>query len=489
MYKVFEEWHSLPKIMVKNTLGNRLEEFKPIQPGIVRMYVCGPTPYDYTHLGHARTYVAFDAIKRYLVLRGYNVFHVQNITDIDDKIINRAKEEGMDWKDLVEKYIQDYLEGLRKLKVYIDLHPRVTHHINEIIEFIKGLIEKGHAYVAPSGSVYFDVSTYPYYGELSGVRNPEQWRQEEEFLREKKNPYDFVLWRAWKPGEPYWEAPWGRGRPGWHIECSVMSSKYLGSQFDIHGGGQDLIFPHHENERAQSEALFGKRPWVRYWLHTGYLTVHGEKMSKSLGNIIPLRDALRKWEPEVLRLWILSTHYRTQLDFNEDALEQAKQNLARIKQVFNDLRRVWSTAVTTRLGDKELKLLERVEQLRHEFHQSMSTDFNTAGALAAILKLVKLVNAEILPSENAVLALRAYKLLLEFNTVFAVLDEEAAKPLTEAEKMVNQLIDLIVKIRQRHREEKRYDIADWIRSELAKLGIRLLDYPGGKTVWRLERTG
>ncbi len=482
------EWRPLPEIRVRNTLGGRLEVFRPVSPGVVRMYVCGPTVYDYTHLGHARTYVAFDAIKRYLALRGYNVFHVQNITDIDDKIINRAREEGRDWREVVETYTKDYMEALEKLKIRVDLHPRVTQHIGEIIEFIEGLIEKGHAYVAPSGSVYFDVTTYPHYGELSGVKDPQQWRQEEEFLKEKRHPFDFVLWRAWKPGEPYWESPWGRGRPGWHIECSVMSTRYLGRQFDIHGGGQDLIFPHHENERAQSEALLG-RPWVRYWLHTGYLTVRGEKMSKSLGNIVPLKDAFRRWRPEVIRLWLLSAHYRTQLDFNEDALEQAERNLERLRQVAQDLKRLVETAQPTyRLDERRLRLLREVEELRYGFHEAMSNDFNTAGALAAVLKLAKLVNAEIIPLEDYTLALRAYKLLLEFNSVFAVLDDViAARPATEAEKLVSELVDLIVRIRRRHREERRYDIADWIRSELARLGIRLLDYPDGRTVWRLER--
>ncbi len=482
----FDEWKGLPPIRVRNTLGNRLEEFKTFEPGIVRMYVCGPTVYDYTHMGHARTYVAFDAIKRYLTLRGYNVFYVQNITDIDDKIINRAKEEGRSWKDVAEEYIKDYMEVLKRLKIVVDLHPRVTHHIKEIIEFVSELIDRGYAYVAPSGSVYFDVSAYPYYGELSGIQNPEQWRQEEEFLKEKKNPYDFVLWRAWKPGEPYWEAPWGKGRPGWHIECSVMSSRYLGRRIDIHGGGQDLIFPHHENEKAQSEALFG-RPWVRYWLHTGYLTVRGEKMSKSLGNIVPIREALKKWEPDVLRLWLLSVHYRSQIDYSEDSLEQAKRTLERIRETALDVKRLIGESASFRLGDRELRLLSQLENLRIEFHEAMSTDFNTAKALAAVMKLVRLVNAEILPSENYTLALRAYKLFLEFNTVFAVIDDVFARPATEVEKMVNDLIDLILKVRQELRREKRYELSDWIRSELSRLGVVVMDHPGGKTTWRLSK--
>ncbi|ABM81022.1 cysteine--tRNA ligase [Hyperthermus butylicus] len=477
----------LPPIRVRNTFGGKLEEFKPLRPGLVRMYVCGPTVYDYTHLGHARTYVAFDAIKRYLRLRGYNVYHVQNITDIDDKIINRAREEGKDWREIVETYAKDYFEGLRALRIKIDMHPRVTSHIREIIEFIEGLIDKGYAYVAPSGSVYFEVDKYPDYGRLSGRFHPEEWRQEEDVLKEKKNPYDFALWKAWKPGEPYWEAPWGRGRPGWHIECSVMASRYLGDQFDIHGGGQDLIFPHHENERAQSEAYFGKKPWVRYWLHTGYLTIRGEKMSKSLGNIIPLREALKKWSPETLRLWILSAHYRTQLDFSEESLEQAKANLRRLRGALQGLQRIIEEVdPQSRLGDSEAKLVNTVLTLYKEFHEAMSNDFNTSRALAAALKLVKTVNAEILPAENYTAAILAYRTLLEFNEVFAVLDDIVYGVAQQAQKLVGKLVDLIVKVRAELRARKMYELADNIRAELGELGIKLYDYPGGKTTWRFE---
>ena len=258
-----------------NTLGRRKERFEPFNPPIVKMYVCGLTVYDYMHIGHARTFVVFDAIKRYLKLRGYDVIYVQNITDIDDKIINRAKEKGINWKELAETYIKDYMDNIKKLNINVDYHPRVTEHINDIIDFIKVLLEKGHAYVAKSGSVYFDVSSYKFYGELSGRASKELWRQEEEFVYEKKNPYDFALWKALKPGEPWWESPWGKGRPGWHIECSVMSTKFLGPRIDIHGGGQDLIFPHHENEKTQSECALGIRPWVKYWLHSGMLTIKG----------------------------------------------------------------------------------------------------------------------------------------------------------------------------------------------------------------------
>ena len=481
------KWSGKPTIRVRNTMGQRLEEFKPLKPGIVRMYVCGPTVYDYTHIGHARTYVAFDAIKRYLVLRGYHVIHVQNITDIDDKIINRAQRENRDWREIVDEYSRDYFDMLKKLNIIVHIHPRVTEHIKEIIDFIQGLIDKGYAYVAPSGSVYFNVDAYPEYGNLSGRFHPEDWRQEEGVLREKKNPYDFALWKAWKSGEPYWEAPWGRGRPGWHIECSVMSSRYLGEQFDIHGGGQDLIFPHHENEKAQSEAYFGKKPWVKYWLHTGYLTIRGEKMSKSLGNIIPFREAAKKWNPSVLRMWLLSAHYRTQLDFSEESLAQAEANLRRIRGTVSELTRMLERATPGgRISDDELKTIEDTSRAYLKFHEAMSNDFNTAAALASILKLTRLVNSTIIPGEYYTAGMLALRLYEEFNSVFGVIDDVLYGSAVLGDETVEKLIELMVSVRQELRKRRIYDIADSIRSELSQLGIKLYDHPGGKTTWRIE---
>ncbi len=481
------QWVSLPEIRVFNTLGRCIETFETLQPGLVRMYVCGPTVYDYTHLGHARTYVAFDAIKRYLALRGYNVVHVQNITDIDDKIINRAREEGVDWRVIVERYTRDYMEMLEKLKIVVDIHPRVTSHIKDIIEFIEALIEKGHAYVAPSGSVYFDVTTYPWYGELSGVKNPEAWRQEEDVLHEKRHPFDFALWKACKPGEPCWDSPWGRGRPGWHIECSVMSSKYLGEQFEIHGGGQDLIFPHHENERVQSEARFGKRPWVRYWLHTGYLTVRGEKMSKSLGNIVPFREAAKKWSPETIRFWLLSAHYRTPLDYSEEALEQASTRLSRIRSTIELVKRLLKEAEPEpSLDGQEAKLVESVVAEWRHFHEAMSNDFNTAEALSAIESLAGIVNRELQHRPVYTALVAALRAFTDFNRVFAVADDLLYGAGRDLEELVVKLVELIVEARRRLRERKMYDIADWIRAELGKLGIVLMDQ-GLKTTWRWAR--
>ncbi len=472
-------------LRVYNTLTRRYEVFESLTPGLVKMYVCGPTVYDYTHLGHARTYVAFDIIKRYLMLKGYDVIHVQNITDIDDKIINRAKEEGVSWRDIADKYLKDYMDALDKLNIKVHLHPRVTEHINDIIEFIKELIDRGYAYVAPSGSVYFDVDKYEDYGRLSGRLSRELWGQEE-FVKEKKNPYDFALWKAAKPGEPWWESPWGRGRPGWHIECSVMSSKYLGDQFDIHGGGQDLIFPHHENERAQSEARFGKRPWVRYWLHAGLFKVGGEKMSKSLGNIITLREAFKKWNPEVIRLWLATIHYRRPVEFSEDALRQAEKAYVRLIKSVETLKKLLrSSDPDYSLDGKDIEVLKKILDIRRGFFESMDDDFNTSKAFSYVYELTSVIFKDLADRPKRALVMKAYETMWEFNRVLGVLDKHFEERVGK-EELIYPLIDLIVKVRQIHRSRKEYEISDWIRAELAKLGIRLMDYKD-RTEWVIEK--
>jgi len=472
-------------LRVYNTLTRRYEVFEPITPGIVRMYVCGPTVYDYSHLGHARTYVAFDVIKRYLMLKGYDVIHVQNITDIDDKIINRAREEGVSWREIADRFTKDYLESLEKLNIHVHIHPRVSDHIKDIIEFIEELIEKGYAYVAPSGSVYFDVDKYDDYGRLSGRLRKELWSQEEEFVKEKKNPYDFALWKAAKPGEPWWESPWGRGRPGWHIECSVMSSKYLGEQFDIHGGGQDLIFPHHENERAQSEARFGKKPWVKYWLHTGLFRVSGEKMSKSLGNIITLKEAFKRWRPEVIRLWLATIHYRKPVEFSEEALMQAERAYIRLVNTIETLKKLMKELEPDHsLSSSDLNVLKELISIRKGFYEAMDNDFNTSRAFSYVYKLTTIVFKELVNRPKRSLVMKAYEMLWEFNRVLGVLDKYFEGRGIESE-LIESLIELIVKVRQIHRSRREYQISDWIRAELAKLGIKLMDYKD-KTEWIIE---
>ena len=467
----------MSEIKVFNTMGRKLEPFKPLLPQTVRMYVCGPTVYDYVHIGHGRTFVAFDAIVRYLRLRGYNVIRVQNITDIDDKIINRAKETGKDWREIVDFYSRDYLDGLSALKVKIDAHPKVTEHINEIIQFIQGLIDKGHAYVAPSGSVYFDVDTFPNYGALSNTKK-EQWNQGEEFVKEKRHPYDFALWKAWKPGEPYWESPWGKGRPGWHIECSTMSTRYLGESFDIHGGGIDLVFPHHENEIAQSEALLGHK-WVNYWLHVAYLTIRKEKMSKSLKNIIPLKDALKTWGPNVLRYWYLSAHYRSELDYSEEALESAQKGLQRLKDAVAALRGIVSEGPKHRSDDEAVKVQREIIDLIEKFHEAMSMDFNTSEALITVHKLADLVFSKVQTMEDftsATLALEGFRI---FNEVFGVMDEEFGA----VNERLFKVIDAVLEVRNQLRARKMYDLSDQIRAVLENAGIKVLDSKD-KSTWR-----
>jgi cysteinyl-tRNA synthetase len=472
-------------LRIYNTLTREVEEFKPSEEGLVKAYFCGPTPYDHVHVGHARAFVSFDLLRRYLILKGYNVLYVQNITDIDDKIIRKAQETNSSWRDVAETYTKEYLELMGKLRVEIDLHPKVTEHIEDIIRFIEVLIERGHAYVAPSGSVYFDVTTYKDYGRLSGRVSLEEWRQEEEFLREKRNPFDFALWKAAKPGEPYWNSPWGPGRPGWHIECSVMSSKYLGDTIDIHGGGQDLIFPHHENERAQSEAYFGKSPWVRYWVHVGPLTLVGEKMSKSLGNIVRLSEAIVKWGAEVLRLWIFSVHYRRPLEYREESLEQASLTYKRLVNTYEVLLKlIRERPLEHRLGDRELRVWRVLAEVWQEFTRSLDNDLNTPKALASLHKLLSVVNAEVISLESSSLAFKALTTLELMDRVLGVLPrrEEILRSYEELE----ELVKLIVEIRSRLRSKKMYEESDWIRSELGKLGIRLADTKEG-TKWYFER--
>jgi cysteinyl-tRNA synthetase len=470
-------------LRVYNTLTRTLEGFEPFEPGKVSMYICGPTVYDFSHVGHARTYVAFDVVKRYLRLKGYDVVHVQNITDIDDKIINRARDEGRDWREIVDEYTSDYLDALNKLRVFVDMHPRVTEHISDIIEFVQKLIDSGHAYVAPSGSVYFDVDTYDDYGRLSGRLDKKMWTQEE-FATEKKNPYDFALWKARKPGEPYWDSPWGPGRPGWHIECSVMSSRYLGQRFEIHGGGSDLIFPHHENERAQSESLFGVRPWVKYWMHTGMLQVGGEKMSKSLKNIVPLRDLFREYDPLVVRLWLASAHYRTILQFSDEVLRQAQSNLQRLKSSVALLKKLSrEVEIPGRVSDYEIEVLKEMSTLRRDFYENMDDDFNASGAFASVMKLSGLVFSKISSKPSYLLVYRALSLFEEFNRVLGVLDEDLGLGAVEMLPF-DEVVDLIVEVRAKLREEKNYELADYIRNRLSSLGIQLMDY-GDKTKWLL----
>ncbi|MFA4701094.1 cysteine--tRNA ligase [Pyrococcus kukulkanii] len=470
-------------LRVYNTLTKQKEEFRPLREGEVRMYVCGPTVYDYPHLGHARTYIAFDVIRRYLEHKGYTVLMVMNFTDIDDKIIRRANETGEDPKELAEKFIRIFLEDMQALKVKpADIYPRVTEHIEDIIKFIEKLKEKGYAYEGSDG-VYFEVQKFKNYGKLSGVKVEELRKGARVEPGEgKKNPEDFALWKKAKPGEPKWESPWGEGRPGWHIECSVMSSKYLGENFDIHGGGNDLIFPHHENEIAQSEACFGHE-WVHYWLHTGFVMVKGEKMSKSLGNFVTVRELLQRYSPEVIRFFVLQKHYRSPLDYTEEGLQHAKNNLERLYNTIENIRVAMERAeISYTWGEKEFKAYEAIREGRRKFYEAMDDDFNTAEALKAVFEVANAINKYLTETERpkeSILrkALEFFKIVSEVFGIFEDYFREEKKGEEE------ELIRLLVEVRAQLRKEKRYDLADKIREELRKLGI-LLEDKGGETIWK-----
>ncbi|MGQ9497679.1 MAG: cysteine--tRNA ligase [Desulfotomaculales bacterium] len=468
-----------------NTLTGRKEKFQPRDPGKVAIYVCGPTTYNYIHLGNARAVVVFDTIRRYFVYKGYGVTFVQNFTDIDDKIINRAREEGEDPAALAAKYTQAYFADADALHVRrADVHPKVSEHIPEIIALIERLIDRGYAYVA-DGDVYFAVRKFPGYGKLS-KRSPDDMLAgaRVEVDPKKRDPLDFALWKASRAGEPYWESPWGRGRPGWHIECSAMSLKYLGTGFDIHGGGADLIFPHHENEIAQSEAATGE-PFVRYWLHNGFITIREEKMSKSLGNITLVRDLLRRYPASALRLFLLSTHYRSPLDFDAEKMEAAERGLARLKNCLVLLDEAALRAVDEN-GPEEEAFLGRVEELRAAFEAAMDDDFNTALALAAVYDLVSETNNYLhnrVRPARAVVA-RAREQFDAWNAVLGIFPEDGEGRIVLEEKQLGDelaagLLDLLLAVRQEARRRKDFATADRIRDGLKELGILVEDTPQG----------
>ena len=473
-------------IRVFNTLGRRYEPFEPIQPGLVKMYVCGPTVQDVAHLGHARTYIAFDAIIRFLEYRGYRVFYVRNITDVghlreetgEDRIIEGAGREKLQPMELVDKYMFAFFKDMEALGIRRpNIQPRASMHILDMIEFIKGLIEKGHAYVV-DGNVYFDVSTFPDYGKLSGVKYEELIKHRIEPDPRKRNPADFALWKKAEKGYLLkWNSPWGEGFPGWHIECCVMAIKYLGEQIDIHGGGQDLILPHHENEIAQAEAYTGKKPFARYWLHTGYLTINGEKMSKSLGNFISIRDALKKYEPDVLRLFILSAHYRSQIDYNEQSLSQAEENLRRIRDTLNQLYELVDEA------EERGEVPGEIGEARKAFIRAMEDDFNTPGALAEIYRLTRSANSYIQSSsKHSKTALKAYYgAILELSQSIGLLQNyKPAKMKYPADAA--KVLNILLEIREELRKRRLYELSDSIRDKLSEIGIIIEDTNKGPRV-------
>jgi len=470
-------------VYVYNTLTERKERFVPLEDKRVRMYVCGPTVYDHAHIGHARSAIVFDVIRRWLEFRGYDVIYVRNYTDIDDKIIRRAQEENIPWRDVAEKYIKSYEEDMKALNVKEPTYkPRVTEHIEEIITMIEGLIEKGHAYQS-DGDVYFSVESFPEYGKLS-KRNVKELLSGARIEpgENKRNPLDFALWKSSKEGEPGWESPWGYGRPGWHIECSVMSMKYLGETMDIHGGGLDLIFPHHENEIAQSESYTGKT-FARYWIHNGFVMVNREKMSKSLGNFFTIKDILKEFSPDVLRFFLLSTHYRSPIDFSHERLKESSLALERVRNFI--------------IGRKTVESLEEtgescegidVDAYRREFYLSMDDDFNTAKAIGTLFELLRRANqvkdrairdGKISRGEKRSLIEAADFIEEMLRTLGFRLEFEGAKGIE------NDLIELLIEVRNELRRKREFELADTIRERLKDMGVVLEDLPSG-TVFKRE---
>lgn len=466
-------------IQVYNTMEGRKVEFVPREAGKVGIYACGPTVYNYIHLGNARPIVVFDAIRRYFKYAGYDVTYVQNFTDVDDKIIRRGQEEGISAAAVADKYIAAYFEDVQQLNVLkADVHPRVTEHMPEIIELVQQLIDNGVAYEV-NGDVYFAVEKFDEYGKLSG-------RDLEDMLAgarvqigdQKRNPMDFAVWKAAKPGEPAWDSPWGQGRPGWHIECSAMSRKYLGDGFDIHGGGADLIFPHHENEIAQSEAASGCC-FVRYWLHNGFITVNDEKMSKSVGNFFLLRDILENFPGDVVRFFLLNTHYRSPIDFDDEKLRVAAKSLARIRNAYAVLKEA-EAAGGGHNAEATAALAAATETLRNAFAAAMNDDFNTALAIAAIFDYTKALNSYAREAEIAAVQ-AAVEVIEAIDEVIACIRTKAKEG---ADELTPKLMELIIAIRQQARSKKEWATADYIRDELKKIGVVLED--GADSVhWKL----
>jgi len=469
-------------LKVFNTETRKLETFEPIRPNEVGIYICGPTVYDYSHIGHARTYVAFDVIVRYLRYRGFRVKQVTNITDIDDKIINRAIETGRDPLELAREFEKYFLEDIRALGVEeSNVYPRVSDHIPEIVKIIQTLLEKEFAYQV-EGNVYFDVTKIRKFGRLS--------RQSLDDLRagarvevdeKKRNPADFVLWKKAKSSDPSWDSPWGKGRPGWHIECSAMSMKYLGEQFDIHGGAKDLIFPHHENELVIAEAYSGKEPFAKYWLHTGFLTIKGKKMAKSLGNFITVRELLSRYEAEVFRLFILSTHYRRPVDFSEEALTHSKQALEGIYNTVTNLRKLIETIKedSTPNRERERELRRLTLKVKQKFLNAMDNDFNTARALTKFFELIKIGNEAVTVKTSKETLTTILETINELQTVLGLL------PSDKKDRELSAEIERLIAERDLARKNKDWAKADEIRAKLKKMGITLRDYADG-TIWVKE---
>ena len=455
-----------------NTLTGRKEEFVPLEPGKVKMYVCGPTVYNLIHIGNARPMIVFDTVRRYLEYKGYEVNFVSNFTDVDDKIIKKAVEEGVDSAVVSRRYIEECQKDMAAMNVKpATVHPKATEEIEGMLELIETLIGKGHAYAAADGTVYFRTSSFKGYGKLSH-KNLDELRsgfREIKVTGEegKEDPSDFVLWKPKKEGEPYWESPWCQGRPGWHIECSAMSRKYLGEQIDIHGGGEDLVFPHHENEIAQSEAASGKE-FAKYWMHNGFLNIDNKKMSKSLGNFFTVREIGERFDLQVLRFFMLSAHYRSPLNFSGELMESSKNGLERILNSVDRLRELREKAEEREASREEERLCRTVGELRTKYEEAMEDDFNTADAVSAVFEVVKLANSTAGQDSG-----REYVdyLIQTLETLCAILGINTQRK----EESLDEEVEKLIAARQQARKEKNFAPADQIRQKLLDMGIILED--------------
>ncbi len=484
-------------LQIYNTLARKKESFEPIHKNKVDIFVCGPTVYDYSHLGHARTYFVFDMMAKYLKSQHYKVFYLQNITDIDDKIINRAKEEKISPKELAQKFEKEYLEDMKSLKIdSVTKYARATEHIKEIIKQVKRLRGKGFAYQTIDG-IYYNIAKFKGYGKLSRrtVLQAEDAVSRTDEGIGKKNKGDFCLWKFTpyraegsgaglsRPDEPSWPSPWGNGRPGWHIEDTAIAEKYFGAQYDIHGGAIDLIFPHHEAEIAQMEAISGKSPMVKYWLHTGFLTINGQKMAKSLGNFITIQDFLKKHSPEVLRLFVFSTHYRSPIDYTEKAIEQAEAGLERVKEFLLKLKAPAFVKASagkqnsphqSKLGTGQAKF--QIKPFQKKFHEAMDDDFNTPKAAATIFDLIKQVNPILDKNQlSPIQTKEILNFLKETDKILGILPETK-------EQKIPEKIQELVKLREKYRQEKNWQKADEIRQEIKKLGYLIKDTAEGTKI-------
>ena len=464
-------------MQIYNSMTRKKETFKPIHDGKVGIYACGPTVYNYFHIGNARPFITFDVLRRQLEREGYEVTFVQNFTDIDDKMIRRANEEGITVKELADRFINEYYKDAKALGIRpATVHPKATEHIPEIIALITKLIENGHAYASPSGDVYYRVSAFPGYGKLSGQNADDRENGASERLNvdtDKESPEDFALWKAQKPGEPAWDSPWGKGRPGWHVECSAMSMKYLGETFDIHCGGKDLLFPHHENEIAQSEGATGKK-YVNYWMHNGFINVDNQKMSKSLNNFFTVRDIAKEYDLEAVRLFMLSAHYRSPINFSRDQIDSANASLNRLYTARNSLKFQLENGEDRPLNDKEKEFIERLKGYEKRFDDAMDDDMNTADALGAIFVLVKDANVTVVQGASREAAQAALNSLESICDVLGILSKKEEELPPEIAALVNE--------RAEARKNKDWAKSDELRNRIIRAGYILEDTKQGQKV-------